>query len=85
MTVSDLIAELQKLPPHLPVYSALDGDDYELCDVNGDHCTVNLTRELDCYPVTYVRYEGTSVELVAEIPSVYTPYAEVFPLHKESA
>ena len=64
ITVADLIAELQKLPGHLPVYAALDADDYDACDTRGLPVSLNLTPELDCLSVDRVAYEGTHVEII---------------------
>jgi hypothetical protein len=71
MNVADLIKELGKYPGHLPVYAALSGDNYEMCDTEGMPFTVNLTRELDCLAVDRIVYEGTRIEIVGEwLPGV---------------
>lgn len=68
MTVADLIAELQKLPPYADVAVALDVPDAELCDTDGDPVTVNLVPDMDCFGCTEVRNEGTWVQLVGGGP-----------------
>jgi hypothetical protein len=75
MTVAELIAELGRYPGYLPVYSALDGADYEMCDTKGEPFTVNLTRELDCLAVERVVYEGTRLEIVG----AWTPGRDELP------
>lgn len=64
MNIADLIAELQKLPPHLPVAVGIDADEYELCDTGGERCVVNLDEDLDCFGLTEVVNEGRVVRLI---------------------
>lgn len=57
MTVADLIAELQRLPQHLPVKTVIATA--EQCFAEGDAVTLTLhLSDLDALPVDTVRAAG---------------------------
>jgi hypothetical protein len=68
MNVADLIAELQKLPPHLQVACALDVGETTEVDVEGREIRLNVMKACDCYAATYLENMGTWVRLVADGP-----------------
>lgn len=67
MTVSDLIAELQKLPPFADVAVALDVPENTVPTEAGE-MDYPLTPDLECFGCSEVRNEGTWVQLVGSGP-----------------
>lgn len=58
MTVTDLIEELKRIPPHLPV--RVMPESITLCDENGES-EITLEASCDATEVDFVRYEGSYV------------------------